>query len=168
MIALPATSPVRCAALIASIYRGCAGIGPRQIAALASGNPGDAVFTHEPCHSATADLDALSFQFAGDALGPVGWMRGVDLRDQLDELLLVVFALVPEGLGANPGVEVAPVGHQYPAHPLDAELAAQAVDECEALARWSAVDQRLCGLTQDLVLLAKPLELAAMLFELVA
>jgi hypothetical protein len=60
------------------------------------------VLAHEPSHPATADLDALSFQFAGDALSPVRRMRRVDLYDQLDELVFVLFALVPKGLGTNP------------------------------------------------------------------
>lgn len=142
---------------------GRAGISPRQAAALASGDSDDAALSHEPCYSATAGRDALSFQFAGDALGPVGRMCAVDPYDQFGELLLVQFALVPEGLGAGPGVDVASVGHQYPAHPLDTELTAQAVDECEAQVRWSAVNQRLRGSAQDLVLLAKLTELAVML-----
>lgn len=80
----------------------------REAAALAAGDPGDTVHAHQPDHATAPDLNALSSQFAGNALGPIGRVGGMDLDDQLGELLLVVFAPFPVRLGANPGVEVAP------------------------------------------------------------
>jgi hypothetical protein len=57
------------------------------------------------------------------------------------------------------------IGHQDPTQPPDAEPAAQALDESEALARGSVMDQRLGGLAQDLVLHAQTLHLTPLLTQ---
>jgi hypothetical protein len=54
---------------------------------------------------------------------------------------------------------VAVVGHQDPAESTHAEPCAQAMDEREALARGSVVDQRSRGLAQNLVLHAQTMDL---------
>jgi len=87
-------------------------------------------------------------------------MRRVDLHNEHGGFLLVVRPLISAGLGANPGVEAAAVRHQDPAQSLYGEPAALPLDEREALPGRGAVDQRLGGLSQVLVLYAKPLDLA--------
>jgi hypothetical protein len=143
---------------------GC-GVGFGAVPAPASGDAGNAVLAHQPGDAASADLDTMAFELAGDAFGPVSRVRGVDLRDPCEQLLLVDHVLVAAGLRPDPGVVVAVVGHQDPAQPADAIPSAQAVDEREALARGSVVDQRLCGLAQDLVLHAQALDLAPLLAQ---
>jgi nitrate/nitrite transporter NarK len=60
-------------------------------------------------------------------------------------------------------VVVAVVGDQDPTQPPDAEPFALAMDECEALARRSVVDQRFRRLAQDLVLHVQAPDLALLL-----
>jgi hypothetical protein len=62
-------------------------------------------------------------------------------------------------------VVVAVVGHQGPTQPPDAEPGAQAVDESEALACGSVMDQRLRGLAQDLDLHTQTPDLTPLLTQ---
>ncbi len=94
-------------------------------------------------------------------------MRRVDLHDPHSQLLLVVRARLPAGLGADPAVEAAPIRDQYPAQPFHAEPTAQSVDDRKPLPRGSAVDQRLGRLAQNLVLDPKMLNLTAVTANLV-
>ena len=87
-------------------------------------------------------------------------MGRVDFRDQFGQPIVVVRAVTPFVLGADPGAVVRSVGHEGPARYLGAEPVASCVDEPEALPRRRTVNQWLRGLAENLVLAARILVLA--------
>jgi hypothetical protein len=133
-------------------YRGGPRIRPGQATALATGDPDDAVLAHQPGHAVPANLDALTLEFARDALGAMGGVRRVNFSDQLSKPPVVVDTVTACRLGADPGTEAGGVGDQDPAQQSEAEPVSTGVDESEALSRRRAMNQRLRRPAQDLVL----------------
>ena len=133
-------------------------LSPARSSAAASAGQG-----HQSGDSASSDFDSLAFEFAGDAFGTVGGVRGVDFSDPLQEFGFLAGSFLAGDLGVDPGTVVAAVGDQYAAQSPQAEPVAVGVNEREAL--MGRGDQRPRGLPQDLVVSPDLLELAAELSD---